>query len=111
MTKVVLAVLFVLAATPARAQRAEADAAFERGREFMKNGDYEKACDAFETSLRLEATIGTLYNLGLCHEKLGKLASAYTELKQVAERDTNKGRAADAAKRAAALEPRLTKMK
>ncbi|MBA2543143.1 MAG: hypothetical protein H0V17_26110 [Deltaproteobacteria bacterium] len=95
----------------AHAQRAEAQDAFERGRKLMKDGDFKTACASFETSLKLEATVGTLYNLGLCHEKLGKLASAWAELKQVAETDSNKGRAADAAKRVAALEPRLTRMK
>lgn len=104
-------VLLLLLATPAHAQRAEADAAFERGRQLMKDGDYAAACEAFEASLKFEHTIGTLYNLGLCHERLGKLATAYTELKQVAATDTNKGRAADAAKRVAAIEPRLTKMR
>lgn len=113
MTKgVVLLVLALVMASPkAYAQRAEADAAFERGRTLMQSGDYEGACDAFETSLRLDPTIGTVYNLGLCHDKLGKLASAYTEFKQVAERDSNKARATDAAKRAAALEPRLTRFR
>ncbi|MDQ3338887.1 MAG: tetratricopeptide repeat protein [Myxococcota bacterium] len=114
MTKgVVLAVLVLVTATTrdAHAQRAEADAAFERGRTLMQAGKYEEACEAFEASLRLEATIGTVYNLGLCHDKIGKLASAYTEFKQVAERDANKARAADSAKRVAALEPRLTKFR
>lgn len=104
-------VLLLLLATPAHAQRAEADAAFERGRQLMKDGDYAAACEAFEASLKFEHTTGTLYNLGLCHERLGKLATAYTELKQVAATDTNKGRAADAAKRVAAIEPRLTRMR
>lgn len=77
----------------------------------MTAGKYEEACEAFDTSLRLDPSIGTVYNLGLCHEKMGKLASAYTELRQVAEKDSNKARAADAAKRAKELEPRLTKFK
>jgi hypothetical protein len=93
------------------AQRAEAQDAFERGRKQMKEGDYVAACASFETSLKLEHTIGTLYNLGLCHEKLGKIASAWAELKQVAATDTNKARAADAQKRVEALEPRLTRFK
>ena len=104
-------VLLLALSAPAHAQRAEADAAFERGRVLMKEGNFKEACEAFEASLRFEHTIGTLYNLGLCHERLGKLASAWSELKQVAATDTNKGRAADAAKRVAALEKRLTKMR
>lgn len=108
---VVVAFLTLALAGRAHAQRAEAQDAFERGRKQMKDGDYKAACASFETSLQLEAAVGTLYNLGLCHEKLGHLASAWAELKQVAATDTNKGRAADAAKRVAALEPRLTRMK
>lgn len=108
---VVVALLTLALAGRAHAQRAEAQDAFERGRKQMKDGDYKAACASFETSLQLEAAVGTLYNLGLCHEKLGHLASAWAELKQVAATDTNKGRAADASKRVAALEPRLTRMK
>ncbi len=112
MTRVVVVILTVVAlAGRVHAQRAEAQEAFERGRKLMKEGDYKAACASFETSLRLDPTNGTLYNLGLCHDKLGKLASAWAELKQVAETDTNRARAADAGKRAEALEPRLTRFK
>ncbi len=109
--RALVVVLTLALASRAHAQRAEAQDAFERGRKLMKDGDYFAACAAFETSLKLEPVTGTLYNLGLCHEKQGRLASAWAELKQVAETDTNKGRAADATKRVAALEPRLTRMK
>jgi len=106
----VVVLTFALAGR-AHAQRAEAQDAFERGRKLMKDGDYPAACAAFETSFKLEPATGTLYNLGLCHEKQGRIASAWAEHKQVSETDTNKGRAADALKRVEALEPRLTRMK
>ena len=106
-----LVVVLLLTTTHAYAQRAEAQDAFERGRKLMKDGDLPAACAAFETSFKLESATGTLYNLGLCHEKQGRIASAWAELKQVSETDTNKGRAADAAKRVTELEPRLTRMK
>ncbi len=106
-----LVVVLLLTTTHAHAQRAEAQDAFERGRKLMKDGDLPAACAAFETSFKLEPATGTLYNLGLCHEKQGRIASAWAELKQVSETDTNKGRAADAAKRVTELEPRLTRMK
>lgn len=106
-----LVVVLLLTTTHAHAQRAEAQDAFERGRKLMKDGDFPAACAAFETSFKLEPATGTLYNLGICHEKQGRIASAWAELKQVSETDTNKGRAADAAKHVAALEPRLTRMK
>lgn len=93
------------------AQKAEADAAFQRGRTLMSQSKFAEACAAFELSMRLDPLNGTLYNLGLCHEKQGKLASAWTELKELAANDTNKKRAGDAAQRVAALAPRLTRMR
>lgn len=108
---VLVAVVTLLSTGLAYAQRAEAEIAFNRGRELMAAGQYGKACASFETALRLEPTNGTLYNLGLCHEKLGKLATAWAQLNQVAKTDTNKGRGADAASRAAEIEPRLTRFK
>jgi hypothetical protein len=92
-------------------QRAEAAAAFRRGRELMAKGDTAAACREFETSMKLDPENGTLYNLAVCHEALGKLASAWTELRELAETDSNAGRRKEAARRAAALEPRLTRMR
>ena len=77
----------------------------------MAKGKTAEACAQFELSLRHEATKGTLYNLGLCHEKLGKLASAYVELREVSATDSNTARADDARQRAHALERRLTRMR
>jgi hypothetical protein len=76
----------------------------------MEKGQTAEACAAFEASMRLEPARGTLYNLGLCHEKLGKLASAWSELEELARTDTNEARAKDARQRAAALLPRLPRM-
>ena len=103
-------VLVLVQARPASAQKAEAEAAFRRGRELIAKGDTAAACGEFETSMRLEPLNGTLYNLALCHEQLGKTASAWAELKELADNDTNAARAKDARKRAAALEKKLTRM-
>src|SRR5262245_42564670 len=84
----------------AHAQKAEADAAFRRGRALMAKGETEQACAEFEASMKLDPERGTLYNLGLCHEALGKLATAWAELRELAEGDTNAERRKDAAKRA-----------
>ncbi|MGE5180626.1 MAG: tetratricopeptide repeat protein [Acidobacteriota bacterium] len=103
--------LVALAASPRSwAQKAEADAAFQRGRDLMAKGETAKACAEFEASMRFEPEHGTLYNLAICHARLGKLASAWTEFKELAANDTNAARGKDAGKRAAALEPRLTRM-
>jgi hypothetical protein len=106
-----LPILFVLAmATPAFAQKPDASAAFERAKKLMAEGKTAEACAEFEASMRFEAANGTLYNMALCHEKLGKLATAWTEMKELAANDSNGARAKDATKHAAALEPRLTRM-
>jgi hypothetical protein len=104
------AFLLVALAGRAHAQRAEAEAEFERGHQLMEAGRTAEACAAFEASMKLDPQRGTLYNLGLCHEKLGKLASAWAELDELSQTDTNDARRKDAARRAAALAPRLPKM-
>ena len=105
------ALLIVVAmAVPAFAQKPDASAAFERGKKLMAQGKTAEACTEFEASMQFEAANGTLYNLALCHEKLGKLATAWTELRELAQNDSNAARAKDAQRRAAAIEPRLTRM-
>jgi hypothetical protein len=107
-----IATSIALAAPPARAQEHDtaAQSAFDAGRQLMTAGKYAEACAAFEKSQKLDPQIGTRYNIGLCLEKQGKLSSAWTAYREVAQRDTNAGRRADAAKRAQALAPRLTKI-
>jgi len=106
-----LALLFVIAmAAPTFAQKPDASAAFDLAKKLMAQGRIGEACEEFEASMRFEAANGTLYNMALCHEKLGKLATAWTEMKELAANDSNAARAKDAAKHAAALMPRLTRM-
>ncbi|HVV86130.1 MAG TPA: hypothetical protein VHE35_23900 [Kofleriaceae bacterium] len=90
--------------------KAAAEAAFRQGRDLMAKGDFANACMAFRSSEQLDPQLGTQYNLGLCYEKGGMLASAWGELTDLAARDTNTARKQDAARRAAALEPRLVKL-
>ncbi|MBE7454198.1 MAG: 2-oxo acid dehydrogenase subunit E2 [Kofleriaceae bacterium] len=60
--------------------------------------------------MALDPQFGTQYNLALCYDKLGRRASAWGELNELAARDTNPARRADAEKRARALEPRLVRL-
>jgi len=101
-----------LAAHPLRAQDAAnaEQIAFDQGHDMMVAGKFAEACEAFERSQKLDPQIGTRYNIGLCSEKQGKLTSAWAAFREVAQRDTNAGRRADAQKRADALAPRLTKL-
>jgi Tfp pilus assembly protein PilF len=112
---VVVMLVFVFgAAVSVRAHAQDASNAaeivFEQGHQLMQAGKYAEACDAFERSQKLDPQIGTRYNIGLCSEKQGKLTSAWAAFREVAQRDTNVGRRADAQKRADALAPRLTKL-
>jgi hypothetical protein len=65
-------------ATPAAAEEL-----FLKGREAMKTGDYPHACLYFEESQALDPAPGTLLNLGLCEEQLGKVASSWKHAKGV----------------------------
>jgi serine/threonine-protein kinase len=98
----------------AHAQSAEAEALFRDGRGLIKAGKLARGCDKLAASERLETSVGTLLNLGDCREKLGKLASAWAAFRKaeaVAKRSGGDDkRQAEAARRAALLEPRLSNL-
>ncbi len=89
---------------------AAAEAAFQRGRQLMKDGKTDEACREFERSHRLDPQLGTEYNLALCWMKTGKYASAWSAFREVAQRDVNPTRRDQAAAKAAELEPKLSKI-
>ena len=108
---VVLAALILAGTAHAQSEnKAAAEAAFRQGRDLMSKGDFAAACMAFRSSQTLDPQLGTQYNLGLCYEKAGMLASAWGELTDLAARDTNAARRKDAAQRARKLEPKLVKL-
>jgi len=71
---VVLAATGSAGAQPAAAQ---AEAQFERGKKLMAEGKTGEACEAFESSQKLDPLVTTLLNLAACREKNGELASAW----------------------------------
>jgi hypothetical protein len=89
-----------------------AEVLFRSGRARMEAGDYAHACPLFAESLRLDPTLGTLFNLATCEEDIGKLASAWELYGEIADRmDPDDERRAVAAQRKAALVrdvPRMT---
>lgn len=90
-----------------------AESLFTSGRELMQAGKYQEACEKFEASRRLEPALGTTLNLANCYEKLGRTASAWAEFKRAAaeaQRLDDATRKATALERAAALEPKLSRL-
>ncbi|WP_437964657.1 tetratricopeptide repeat protein [Sorangium sp. So ce260] len=104
------------AASAQRAERAVkpvAEVLFRQGRDLFKLGQYPEACGKFEESQRLEPKPGTLLNLAVCHEKVGKLATAWAELssvEEVARREGRKDREGFARAQREALEQRLARL-
>lgn len=96
----------------ARAQSAEAEALFRDGRSLIKAGKLAAGCDKLAASERLESSVGTLLNLGDCREKQGKLATAWAAFRKAEAMAKRSGkddrRQAEAGRRAAQLEPRLS---
>ncbi len=104
-----------LSAPLARAQSrdpAAAEALFREGRALSDAGDIAGACAKFRESDRLDPAVGTTFNIADCEERLGHVARAWTLFDEVAQRlPASDKRRGVAQKRAAALEPRLPKLK
>lgn len=114
---VTIALAATLVAGAAHAQEtaglAHAQALFDEGRAALSAGDAAAACPKFAESHRLAPAVGTLLNLGVCYEKLGKLASAwgaYNEAAAMAVRTGQNDRAAFAKGKADGLTPKLPKL-
>jgi hypothetical protein len=106
----------LLASAPsARAQDSEvtATALFNDGRRLMSEHQYAQACPKFAESERLAPSGGTLLNLAECYERTGQTASAWAAWNDAAARANAAGKGAaekSALARAAALEPKLSKL-
>ena len=100
------------ASSPSLAQ--DADALLKEGTTLMGEGKLAEACPKLEESQRVAPSAATLLELASCHEKQGKIATAWQEFidaEAEARKAGNKRLQANAKARSARLElriPRLT---
>src|ERR1041385_4293359 len=84
---------------------------FEQARNDMRRGDFAAACPKLAESQRIDPSNGTLLNLVLCEEKVGKIASAWVHSKELVERmPSEDDRRPIVERKLAALAPRLPKL-
>jgi hypothetical protein len=102
----------VLAARPAlvhaQGNDSVAESLFSEARTLMKAGDPEAACPKLSESYRLAPAPGTLLNIGICERQRGRLATAWSKLREFVDKvPASDDRYAFAAEQIATLEPRL----
>src|SRR5204862_8365930 len=101
------------AAEPSKEDLARADALFKEGRALLAAGKLPLACEKLEASYHLAPGLGTLINIGACHERSGKLARAYSVYKQASHIARDSGRTdreKEAMERITALEPKIARV-
>jgi hypothetical protein len=96
--------------TASAADESAAEQVFKEGRALMIAGRFAEACPKLEESQRLEPKGGTQLNVAACHERLGKIATAWVEFHDAVVAARTEGhpeRERLAQQRVDALEPRL----
>src|ERR1700743_3286590 len=95
------------------ADKATAEALFDRGLTLLKEGRLEEACQRLEQSNTIEHGIGTMLYLAECYEKSGRTASAWALFREASSEAHAAGqveRATAGRQRAARLEPTLSRL-
>lgn len=97
--RVAIAAALVYGATSSSFVRADsadsvrAEQLFRDGKQRMALADYAGACPLFAESFAVEPATGSLLALAACHEREGKLASAFREYNDVVQRSVVEQRA------------------
>jgi hypothetical protein len=106
------------ASTNARAEPTDQDSAlalrlFDEGRAYLTAGKAAEACGKLEESWRLNPLPGTLLNLAVCNEQVGRMATAVMQFRQaraLAERDHRYDRLALANQHLQAIEGKVSNL-
>ncbi len=111
-----LAIFFVASVTHAQTapSLAVAESLFQEGKDLLQAKQFREACPKLEESQRLDPATGTLIALAVCHQALGKTATAWSEFVAAAEAAATEERAdrvAFAKEHADALAPKLSQVK
>ena len=108
---VVLAVVLCAPLGHAQGNAAAAQVLFEQGRAAMAAKEYDKACERFRASDKIDPQVGTKFNLAECERLRGNLATAWELFRAVsAKLQPHDQRLTVASGRAAALEQRLPRV-
>ena len=92
--------------------KAAADVLFTDAEKLVEASQFAQACPKFAESQRLDPQLGTLLHLADCYEKNGQTASAWASFREAKELASTKSdqRESIAKDRAAALEPKLSRL-
>lgn len=92
--------------------KAAADVLFTDAEKLVEASQFAQACPKFAESQRLDPQLGTLLHLADCYEKNGQTASAWASFREAKELASAKSdqRESVAKDRAAALEPKLSRL-
>ncbi len=99
--------------SPPLSTEARADRLFRSGEKKFDSGDYAGACEDFSESLKLGPKLGTLLNLALCHETIGKPVTAWHEFAHAAAwatQNNQRDRYEFATQHVRSLEPKLPRV-
>jgi serine/threonine-protein kinase len=102
----------VVARAQARSDVAQAEALFNAAKALLDGGQNAEACAKFAQSKRLAPGLGVTLYLADCYERIGRVASAWTEFRAAEglARERNDKRADVARERAQALEAKLNRL-
>jgi tetratricopeptide (TPR) repeat protein len=106
----IIAIALLLHAAVASADDT-AESALERGNAALKAGRIHEACEAFETSVKLDASVETELRLASCYEQDGKPMAAARLYRSLVDKDPNAARRQRSIAKAAKLEANAPKLR